>query len=85
MNCSYLITNKYHCRLQDFINFIPDYPHTEFSQECKVSLYFESLSSSFPLAAYFQSGIFEDVQVKSGLCFSDKERQRSGILLDQLE
>lgn len=21
---------------QDFINFIPDYPHTEFSQECKV-------------------------------------------------
>lgn len=22
--------------LQDFINFIPDYPHIEFTQECKV-------------------------------------------------
>lgn len=86
----YLITTfwylyNYRCRLQDFINFIPDYPHTEFSQECKVSLYFESLSSSFHLAAYFQTEIFQDVQIKSGLCFSDEERQRSGILLDQLE
>lgn len=24
------------CFLKDFINFIPDYPHTVFTQECKV-------------------------------------------------
>lgn len=34
--CSIQVKVFYFWLLQDFINFIPDYPHTEFSQECKV-------------------------------------------------
>lgn len=39
-------------RLQDLINFIPDYPHTEFTQECKVRdliFYFETSPLHFPV------------------------------------
>lgn len=39
-------------RLQDLINFIPDYPHTEFTQECKVRyliFYFETSPLLFPV------------------------------------
>lgn len=35
--CAWGTTATKRAALQDFINFIPDYPHMEFTHECKVS------------------------------------------------
>lgn len=67
--------------LQDFINFIPDYPHIEFTQECKVGPAPATSSPAFCIQIWLQGWITQGVTDWS----ADEERRHSGFLLDQLE
>lgn len=62
---------------QDFINFIPDYPHIEFTQECKVGRHAAS-SPAVYLQVWLQGriiqGVVFDLQMKNavilGFCWT---------------
>uniref|UniRef100_A0A3Q2XJC7 Regulator of MON1-CCZ1 n=1 Tax=Hippocampus comes TaxID=109280 RepID=A0A3Q2XJC7_HIPCM len=59
----------------DFINFIPDYPHTEFTHECKVSRPHKATDP----------GRARPSDAWSCGASSDEERRPPGVLLDHLE